>query len=107
RAIALFNQAIRIGLRLGDDGCIGACYFGLGRAYRNMSEIRIARDQYTSALEHYRKVGNWQELAESYINIGYINAFEGHYRNALHALKQSIAIVGDRAEHDLRGRAFM
>ncbi|HUK90368.1 MAG TPA: sigma 54-interacting transcriptional regulator, partial [Blastocatellia bacterium] len=97
----------RIARELSDDASIGACYFGLGRAYRNLNEVRIARDHYTSALSHYRKVGNWRELAESYVNIGYINAFEGNYRNALHSLKQALTIIGDRNEHDLRGRAYM
>jgi tetratricopeptide (TPR) repeat protein len=46
RAIALFNQAIEIARRLDDDAGIGDCYFGLGRAYRNFNEVRIASDQY-------------------------------------------------------------
>lgn len=107
RAIALFNQAMRIARRINDDAGIGACHFGLGRAYRVVSEVRIARDHYISALEHYRKIGNWRELAESYINIGYVNAREGDYRNALHALRQALSIIGDRDEHDLIGRAYM
>ncbi|HYL99923.1 MAG TPA: tetratricopeptide repeat protein, partial [Blastocatellia bacterium] len=107
RSIGLFNQAMRLARALDDDAGMGACDYGLGRAYRNLNEIRIARDHYTAALEHYRKIGNWRDLAESYINIGYINAFEGHHRNALHALKQALAIIGDRNEFDLRGRAYM
>lgn len=107
RAIGFFNQAMRMARDLSDDASIGACYFGLGRAYRNLNEVRIARDHYTSALSHYRKVGNWRELAESYVNIGYINAFEGNYRNALQSLKQALTIIGDRNEHDLLGRAYM
>jgi hydrogenase-4 transcriptional activator len=107
RAIGFFNQAMRIARELSDDASIGACYFGLGRAYRNLNEVRIARDHYTSALSHYRKVGNWRELAESYVNIGYINAFEGNYRSALQSLKQALTIIGDRSEHDLLGRAYM
>ncbi|HEY6331845.1 MAG TPA: sigma 54-interacting transcriptional regulator [Blastocatellia bacterium] len=107
RAIGFFNQAMRIARDVSDDASIGACYFGLGRAYRNLNEVRIARDHYVSALSHYRKVGNWRELAESYVNIGYINAFEGNYRNALQSLRQALTIIGDRNEHDLLGRAYM
>jgi tetratricopeptide (TPR) repeat protein len=44
RAIALFNQAMKIARNLDEHAGIGACYFGLGRAYRQLSEIRIARD---------------------------------------------------------------
>ena len=77
RAIALFNQAMRIARRLEDRASIGACYFGLGRAYRFVSEIRIARDQYSSALDYFRQVGSWRELAESYFNIGNIDFREG------------------------------
>src|SRR5437868_263068 len=107
RAIALFNQAIRIARRLEDHGGLGACCVGLGRAYRVVSEVRIARDHYTSALEHYRIVGNWKELAESYVNIAYVNAREGEYQNALNSINQAITIIGSREEHELLGRAYM
>jgi hydrogenase-4 transcriptional activator len=107
RAIALFNQAIQIARKLEDPAGMGACYFGLGRAYRNISEIRIARDHYTSALEHFRRTGDWRRLAESYINIGYMHAYEGDFRNGLHLLKQALTIIGTNEEHDLLGRAHM
>jgi hydrogenase-4 transcriptional activator len=107
RAIALFNQALQIARRLEDHSGLGACYFGLGRAYRNYSEIRIARDHYISALEHYRQTGDWRKLAESHLFIGYIYAYEGDFRNALQSLKQALTIIGNREEHDLLGRAHM
>jgi DNA-binding NtrC family response regulator/tetratricopeptide (TPR) repeat protein len=107
RAIALFNQAMQIARRLEDHSGMGACFFGLGRAYRNFSEIRIARDHYTSALEHFRQTGNWRKLAESYIHIGHINAFEGDFRGALLSVKQALTIIGDKDEANLLGRAYM
>src|SRR5262249_46950505 len=107
RAIARFNQAIQIARRLEDHAGMGACYVGLGRAYRNFSEIRIARDHYTSALDHFRHTGDWRRLAESYLNIGYMQAYEGDFRNAQHLLKQTLTIIGPREEHDLQGRAHM
>jgi hydrogenase-4 transcriptional activator len=107
RAIALFNQAIQIARRLEDHFGLGVCSFGLGRAYRNFSELRIARDHYTSALDHFRQIGDWRKLSESYIHIGYINAFEGDYRTALHSLKQALAIIGNKDEPDLLGRIYM
>jgi hydrogenase-4 transcriptional activator len=105
RSIALFNQALHLARGVDDHVQIGECYFGMGRAYSVFSELRIARDHYTSALEHYRQVGNWSKLAESYINIGYINAREGDFRNALHSVKQALTIIGTRDEPDLVGRA--
>ena len=105
RSIALFNQALQLARSIDDHVQIGECFFGMGRAYSVFSELRIARDHYTSALEHYRQVGNWGKLAESYINIGYINAREGDFRNALHSVKQALTIIGTRDEPDLVGRA--
>jgi hydrogenase-4 transcriptional activator len=105
RSIAQFNQALDLARGVDDHVQIGECYFGMGRAYSVFSELRIARDHYTSALEHYRQVGNWSKLAESYINIGYINAREGDFRNALHSVKQALTIIGTRDEPDLVGRA--
>lgn len=105
RSIAFFNQALQIARKASEHALIGECYFGMGRAYSVFSELRIARDHYTSALEHYRQVGNWSKLAESYINIGYINAREGDFRNALYSTKQALAIIGARDEPDLVGRA--
>jgi DNA-binding NtrC family response regulator/tetratricopeptide (TPR) repeat protein len=107
RAIAMFNQAMRIARDTQDDAAIGACYFGLARAYRNLLEIRIARDHYNSALEHYRRIGNWRKLAESHLAIGYITAYDGDFRGALQSLKQTLAILGNREEHDLLGRCHM
>jgi hydrogenase-4 transcriptional activator len=107
RAIASFNQAMQVAERLNDSDGMGACYFGLGRAYRNFSEIRIARDHYTSALKHYRRTGDWRRLAESYINIGYITAYEGDYQGGVNSLSQALTIIGDKDEHDLLGRAYM
>lgn len=105
RSIAFFNQALQIARKTSDHALIGECYFGMGRAYSVFSELRIARDHYTSALEHYRQVGNWAKLAESYINIGYINAREGDFRNALYSTRQALTMIGGRDEPDLVGRA--
>lgn len=105
RAIAFFNQALPLARAAGDHAQMGECYFGMGRAYSVFSELRIARDHYSSALEHYRQVGNWSKLAESYINIGYINAREGDFRSSLHSVKQALSIIGNRDEPDLLGRA--
>ncbi|HEV8482980.1 MAG TPA: sigma 54-interacting transcriptional regulator [Blastocatellia bacterium] len=107
RAIASFNQAMQIAERLSDAAGMGACSFGLGRAYRNFSEGRIARDHYSAALKHYRQTGDWRRLAESYINIGYITAYEGDYRSGVTSLNQALTIIGDKDEHDLLGRAYM
>jgi hydrogenase-4 transcriptional activator len=106
RAIAFFNQALPIAQRLEDHKGIGDCYFGLGRAYRFVSEIRIARDHNTSALEYYRRVGDWRRLAENYLNIATIDAREGDFQNAINSIKQTLAIVGDRTEHHLLGHAY-
>ncbi|HVF88961.1 MAG TPA: sigma 54-interacting transcriptional regulator [Blastocatellia bacterium] len=106
RSIALFNQAITIARKLDDHAGMGACYSGLGRSYRFVSEIRIARDHYRSALEHFRQVGEWRELAECYSFIASIDGREGDTRNAVHSLKQALAIIGDRKEHDLLGRIY-
>jgi hydrogenase-4 transcriptional activator len=104
RSIALFNQAIVMARSLDDHAGMGACYSGLGRSYRFVSEIRIARDHYRSALEHFRQVGEWRELAECYYFIASIDGREGDTKNAVHSLKQALAIIGDRKEHDLLGR---
>ncbi|HYP25762.1 MAG TPA: sigma 54-interacting transcriptional regulator [Blastocatellia bacterium] len=106
RSIALFNQAISIARDLDDHAGMGACYSGLGRSYRFVSEIRIARDHYRSALEHFRQVGEWRELAECYHFIASIDGREGDTKNAVYSLKQALAIIGDRKEHDLLGRIY-
>jgi transcriptional regulator with PAS, ATPase and Fis domain/tetratricopeptide (TPR) repeat protein len=105
RAIALFNQALRLAREAPDHSAIGECYFGMARSYSLFSELRIARDHYMSALEHFRQVGNWKKLAESYINIASINAREGDFRDALHSVKQALTLIGDRDEPDLIGKA--
>jgi len=105
-AIALFNQALGIARNRQDERGMGDCHFGLASSYRFVSEIRIARDHYTAALELYRNVGNWREIAECYVNVGNIDAREGDFQNAVQPIKQAISIVSDRPEHDLLGRAY-
>jgi hydrogenase-4 transcriptional activator len=107
RAIALFNQATQIARRLDDHAGLGNCYYGLGRSYTFYGEVRIARDHYVSALEHFRHTGDWYKIAEAYLMLGYMQAYDGDFQNALQSFKQSLAIVGDRAEHNLLGRAYM
>lgn len=107
RSIAFFNQAMTVARRLDDDEGSGACCLGLGRAYRSLNELAIARDQYATGLDHYRRLGNWRRLAESYIYIGQIHAHEADYRSALYSLKQALAIIGDHDEQNLRGRVYM
>ncbi|MEW6129812.1 MAG: sigma 54-interacting transcriptional regulator [Acidobacteriota bacterium] len=106
RAIAYFNQALPIARQYEEDARIGDCFFGLGNSYRFVSEIRIARDHYTSALEHYRRSGNWREIAECYLNVGNIDAREGDFQNAVNPVLQAIAIIGDHKEDNLLGRAY-
>src|ERR1044071_5577510 len=107
RAIALFNQATQIARQLDDHAGLGTCYYGLARAYTFYGEVRIARDHYVSALEHYRHTGDWQKIADAYHMIGYMQAYDGDFQNALQSFKQTLAIVGDRDVHNLLGRTFM
>jgi hydrogenase-4 transcriptional activator len=106
RAIALFNQAMRIARRLQDQQGIGACYFGLGRVYRAVSEIRIARDYYASALEHFRRVGSWRQTAETFFSIGTIDAREGDYGIALQSIQQALETIGNRHDPELLGHVY-
>ncbi|MEK6301225.1 MAG: sigma 54-interacting transcriptional regulator [Acidobacteriota bacterium] len=106
RSIAFFNQAMTVAQQLNDDAGSGACCFGLGRAYRGLNELAIARDQYETGLDHYRRLGDWRRLAESYIFIGQISAHEGDYRGSLYSLKQALAIIGDHDEQNLSGRVY-
>lgn len=106
RSIAFFNRAMTVARQLDDDAGSGACCFGLGRAYRSLNELAIARDQYATGLDHYRRLGDWRGLAESYLYIGQIQAFEGDYRSAVYSLNQVLAIIGDHDEQNLRGRVY-
>ena len=106
RSIAFFNRAMTVAQQLDDDAGSGACCFGLGRAYRSLNELAIARDKYATGLDHYRRLGDWRGLAESYLYIGQIQAFEGDYRSSVYSLNQVLAIVGDHDEQNLRGRVY-
>jgi hydrogenase-4 transcriptional activator len=106
RSIAFFNQAMAVARQLNDDAASGACCLGLGRAYRGLNELNIARDQYATGLEHYRRLGDWRSLAESYIYIGQIHGHAGDYRSSIYSLNQALAIIGDHDEQNLCGRAY-
>jgi DNA-binding NtrC family response regulator/tetratricopeptide (TPR) repeat protein len=106
RAVALLNQAVRIARRLDDAASLGACFFGLGRVYRFLSELRIARDYFAAATEHFKRADDYKQLAESYFNLGNIDAREGNYRAALQSIERALATVGERDEPDLLGRIY-
>jgi len=76
KSIALFNQALYIARRLDDDAGIGACCLGLGRAYRNLNELRAQTKWWGMMMRMDARIA----------------AAQGHIAAAIQSLGQSTSI---------------
>src|SRR5215510_15825500 len=95
KAIAILNTALREASQSHVAPHLGAIYLALARVYRSINEYTIARDYAQSALDHYRRTGDWRGLAEAYFGIALAELFEGKYELALEAFEQALKLVGD------------
>ncbi len=104
KAIAVLNTALRESSQSGSAAQLGAIYVALARAYRSINEYNIARDHALSALEHYRRTGDWRGLAEAYFGIALAELFEGKYEVALGNFNQALKLAGDNPAPYLLGK---
>ena len=104
KAIAILNTALREASQNNGAAHLGAIYVALARVYRSINEYTIARDYAQSALEHYRRTGDWRGLAEAYFGIALAELFEGKYELALDAFEQALKLVGDNPAPYLLGK---
>ena len=104
KAIAILNTALREAPQSSGAAHLGAIYVALARVYRSINEYTIARDYAQSALEHYRRTGDWRGLAEAYFGIALAELFEGKYEPALDNFEQALKLVGDNPAPYLLGK---
>jgi DNA-binding NtrC family response regulator/tetratricopeptide (TPR) repeat protein len=104
KAIAILNTALREASQSNGAADLGAIYVALARVYRSINEYTIARDYAQSALEHYRRTGDWRGLAEAYFGIALAELFEGKYEPALENFEQALKLVGDNPAPYLLGK---
>ncbi|HEV2763784.1 MAG TPA: tetratricopeptide repeat protein, partial [Pyrinomonadaceae bacterium] len=107
KAIALLNAAIQHESgRDNADARLGAVYVALARPYRMIAEYSIARDHARSALEHYRRTGDWRGMAEAYFALGLADLCEGDAEHALENFEQAVKLIGDRPAVHLLGKVY-
>ena len=104
KAIAILNTALREASQSNAAPHLGAIYLALARVYRSINEYTIARDYAQSALDHYRRTGDWRGLAEAYFGIALAELFEGKYEPALDTFEQALKLVGDNPAPYLLGK---
>ena len=106
KAIALLNAVLRDTAETGSVARIGEVNIALARVYRSINEYRIARDYANKALEHYRSVGDWRGLADSYVGIAMADIQVGDHEAALENFEQVIRLIGDRPVPVLLGNIY-
>ena len=104
KAIAILNTALREASQTNAAAHLGLIFVALARVYRSINEYTIARDYAQSALDHYRRTGDWRGLAEAYFGIALAELFEGKYDPALDAFEQALKLVGDNPAPYLLGK---
>ncbi|MEW6129815.1 MAG: sigma 54-interacting transcriptional regulator [Acidobacteriota bacterium] len=106
RGIGLLNQALSLAYHVGNDKEIGDCHQGLSLSYINISEHRIARDYCDAALEHYRRLGGWREIALCYFQLSRIHFHEGDFKSSWHYANQMLVMIGDKTDAYLLGTTY-
>jgi hydrogenase-4 transcriptional activator len=106
KAIALLKAALRDAPEQGADAQRGAIYAALARVYRSINEYPIARDHSESALEHYRRAGDWRGLAEGYTGLSLVDILQGNYESGLALSEQAVKLIGDRPAPFLLGKIY-
>lgn len=96
KAIALLQATLREIEEKGTDHQLGSVYGALARVYRSINENPIARDYAERAIAHFRRVGDWRELANVYLGLAVSESFEGNYEASLENFQHALDIIGDR-----------
>ena len=104
KAVAILNNALREASQTGSQLQLGSIYVALARVYRAINEYTIARDHALSALDHYRRSGEWRGLAEAYFGIALAELFEGKYEIAIENFDQALKLVGENSAPYLLGK---
>ena len=106
KAVALLNYALEEA-RVGNlTHILGAVYVAFSRVYRKLNELPISRDHAEKALNHFREIGDWRGMAESYQALALSYHQGGNSEKSLEFFHLAIRIVGDRSAPFLLGKIY-
>jgi predicted ATPase len=114
RARALYEDALELWAKLGDDKGVGLSLKDLGNLSIEHGEYDNARTLYEQSLSLHRKVGNDLEVAATLNNLGVVGRLQQNWEESIAELSESVRLfreIGDqqgiaRGELNL-GMAFL
>lgn len=99
RARVLYEEALEVWAKLGDDKGVGLSLKDLGNLSIEHGEYENARTLYEQALALHRKVGNEVEVAATLNNLGVVGRLQQKWDDSIAELSESLRIfqqIGDQ-----------
>jgi tetratricopeptide (TPR) repeat protein len=98
-ALAAFREMLSVAFRLGLKAKGGAAHNRIGRLYRDIGQLQLARQNLDTALELFAAVDDERGVAACHDDIGKLLWLRGEYDPALEELKLALDMrkrIGDR-----------
>jgi len=106
KAVALLNYALEEAKAGNLTELFGKIYVAFSRVYRKLNEFPISRDHAEKALNHYREMGDWRGMAESYQGIATAYRQESDNEKSVEFFLLAIQIIGERNAPFLLGKIY-
>jgi predicted ATPase len=103
RAKGLYEEALEVWAKLGDDPGVGTSLKDLGNLALEHDEYENARALYEQSLALHRAAGNRLEEASTLNNLGVVGRLQENWEDAISKLTESLAVF--RAIGDQQGTA--
>jgi non-specific serine/threonine protein kinase len=87
-ATSLFNEALALARKIGDDAFASAIKHGLGKAARNRGDTSQARKAFEEAIAEARKAGWSTVVANALIDLAALDVHDGNFSGASHKLEE-------------------
>jgi CHAT domain-containing protein len=103
QALHHYDAALHLATTLGDGGAphLGSINSNSGIALQYLGDFRAARERYERARAIFARRGETSAVADTDLNLAYLEQAEGHYPQALRLLHQSEQVYAtERLERD-------
>lgn len=106
KAVTLLKEVLEKAKTDSHTHLLGTIDIALSRVYRKLNEFPISRDFAEKALDHFRSMGNWLGMAESYREIANIYNQEGNSEKAIEHYQLGIKITGSNSAPFMLGKLY-
>jgi len=91
-ATACQTEALALSLCANDDSLIAACCTGLGDIHRRKADIEQAEAFYRRAMEHQKRLGEQDKMADAYLALSALAWLQGKWSQSKETTQQALQI---------------